>query len=181
MAPTLAHATPVNHQHHPVPIHGEDAALARLSSARDHSSGSGATLDPANDQAVDDRGPHAEGVLRDDNLGGLPAKQGLYNPDEEKDACGCVRTFLPLGLSCDPPADPAPCPLVSQCRLRLPHQGQAVAQGASSSSSSSLNDELPLPRQSLTLSILFTQIVSDARNLLCAFLSMARSSRPARR
>jgi len=31
---------------------------------------------------------HAQGVLRDAKLGGLPAKQGLYDPDLEKDSCG---------------------------------------------------------------------------------------------
>jgi len=31
---------------------------------------------------------HAQGVLRDAHLGGLPAKQGLYDPDLEKDSCG---------------------------------------------------------------------------------------------
>lgn len=30
---------------------------------------------------------HAANVIRD-SFGNLPAKQGLYNPDEEKDACG---------------------------------------------------------------------------------------------
>ncbi|GAA5871080.1 hypothetical protein JCM8547_005352 [Rhodosporidiobolus lusitaniae] len=33
-------------------------------------------------------GPFAEGVLFDEKLSGLPAKQGLYNPEEEKDSCG---------------------------------------------------------------------------------------------
>lgn len=105
MAPTLAQPAPVNHQHAPTTDTPHDAALARLSGPLDSSSGSGASLDQA-DHAHDDeheRGPHAEGVLRDENLGGLPAKQGLYNPEEEKDACGSVsrlasppRTCIPL-------------------------------------------------------------------------------------
>ncbi|GAA6020313.1 hypothetical protein JCM10207_003222 [Rhodosporidiobolus poonsookiae] len=37
---------------------------------------------------ADEDGEFASGVLFDDSLSGLPAKQGLYNPDEEKDACG---------------------------------------------------------------------------------------------
>lgn len=32
--------------------------------------------------------PHAANVTRDAGLGGLPAAQGLYNPDNEKDSCG---------------------------------------------------------------------------------------------
>ncbi|GAA6007849.1 glutamate synthase (NADH) [Rhodotorula paludigena] len=44
------------------------------------------TSSPRDDDDDDDE--HAAGVLRDAALGGLPAKQGLYNPDEEKDSCG---------------------------------------------------------------------------------------------
>lgn len=43
------------------------------------------------EQLVDEQvqyGPHAVEVERDDALFGLPAKQGLYNPDNEKDSCG---------------------------------------------------------------------------------------------
>ncbi|GAA5871202.1 hypothetical protein JCM1840_000141 [Sporobolomyces johnsonii] len=39
-------------------------------------------------EAIEEAAEHASGVLRDSKLGGLPAKQGLYNPEEEKDACG---------------------------------------------------------------------------------------------
>lgn len=35
----------------------------------------------------DDELDHAANVVRD-SFGNLPAEQGLYNPDEEKDACG---------------------------------------------------------------------------------------------
>ncbi|GAA5912483.1 hypothetical protein JCM8208_006614 [Rhodotorula glutinis] len=122
MAPTLAHATPVNHQHHPVPNHADDhAALARLSAARDHSSGSGATLDSA---TGDDRGPHAEGVVRDDHLSGLPAKQGLYNPDEEKDACG-------VGFVCHIKGKPSH-KIVSDARNLLCNMTHRGATGADS-------------------------------------------------
>ncbi len=41
------------------------------------------------DDSLDsDDEPHAANVIRDASLGGLPAAQGLYNPDEEKDSCG---------------------------------------------------------------------------------------------
>jgi len=41
------------------------------------------------DDSLDsDDEPHAANVTRDASLGGLPAAQGLYNPDNEKDSCG---------------------------------------------------------------------------------------------
>ncbi|BGP36122.1 glutamate synthase [NADH] [Rhodotorula kratochvilovae] len=66
---------------HPPAVHDEEAALARLSRRSPRNN---------DDEGEDDEEErtHAEGVLRDEHLGGLPAKQGLYNPDEEKDACG---------------------------------------------------------------------------------------------
>ncbi|GAA5979869.1 hypothetical protein JCM11641_007571, partial [Rhodosporidiobolus odoratus] len=53
------------------------------------SNGSRAVL-PRDDQhnEPEDEDDFAAGVVMDEKLLGLPAKQGLYNPDEEKDACG---------------------------------------------------------------------------------------------
>jgi hypothetical protein len=39
------------------------------------------------DDEEDEEEDHAANVIRD-SFGNLPAKQGLYNPDEERDACG---------------------------------------------------------------------------------------------
>ncbi|GAA5893167.1 hypothetical protein JCM6882_003902 [Rhodosporidiobolus microsporus] len=40
------------------------------------------------DEEEEEDAEFAKGVLMDDTLTGLPAKQGLYNPEEEKDSCG---------------------------------------------------------------------------------------------
>jgi glutamate synthase (NADPH/NADH) len=47
-------------------------------------------VDPVIDSSVDDGpvGDHAPDVLRDPAYLGLPAKQGLYNPENESDNCG---------------------------------------------------------------------------------------------
>lgn len=62
--------------------------------------GSGATHDVINEQGTDpaadddddedgdDFAAFAPDVLRDASLSGLPAAQGLYSPDNEKDSCG---------------------------------------------------------------------------------------------
>lgn len=60
---------PVNHQKH--------VTFA----ADEHAGASGTTSDGG-----DDQGPHAQDVVRDE-FGSLPAKQGLYDPAEEKDSC----------------------------------------------------------------------------------------------
>lgn len=39
------------------------------------------------DEDEEEEQDHAANVVRD-SFGNLPAKQGLYNPDEERDACG---------------------------------------------------------------------------------------------
>lgn len=51
-------------------------------------------LDAPLDDKLDDRLPHAPNVLRDQH-GSLPAAQGLYDPENEKDSCvspvqGCL-------------------------------------------------------------------------------------------
>ncbi|BGP23632.1 glutamate synthase [NADH] [Rhodotorula toruloides] len=80
MAPTVVRSAHlVNHQKKHVSF--DDDALARLSGLE--SSGSGTTLDDALAEEED----YAVDVVRD-AYGSLPAKQGLYDPEEEKDSCG---------------------------------------------------------------------------------------------
>lgn len=60
-----------------------------------------APLDPKEDGG-DDRLPHATNVARD-QFGSLPAAQGLYDPDNEKDSCvsrlfACRRARNPMTL-----------------------------------------------------------------------------------
>lgn len=74
----------VSHHHH----HGRRAAADEPTA----SGGSGnyglAAIDaPESDDDAEEEQDHAANVVRDE-FGNLPAKQGLYNPDEEKDACG---------------------------------------------------------------------------------------------
>lgn len=78
MAPVLSSA-PVDHQRKTVSFNLENHhAVPNVSeSPLDHQE----ALEEAEEE-------HAAGVLRDAKLGGLPAKQGLYDPEEEKDSCG---------------------------------------------------------------------------------------------
>jgi glutamate synthase (NADPH/NADH) len=81
MAPVLS-AAPVNHQRKTVSFHLEEKSTTHVvpnvnESPLDHQD----ALEEAEEE-------HASGVLRDAKLGGLPAKQGLYDPDLEKDSCG---------------------------------------------------------------------------------------------
>lgn len=43
---------------------------------------------PLDEESTGERLPHAPNVLRDPNTNGLPAAQGLFSPEFEKDACG---------------------------------------------------------------------------------------------
>ncbi|GAA5893643.1 glutamate synthase (NADH) [Sporobolomyces salmoneus] len=79
MAPDLSTASLVNHQRKSVSFNLENKHVVPNvnESPLDHQD----ALDEAEEE-------HASGVLRDSNLGGLPAKQGLYDPENEKDSCG---------------------------------------------------------------------------------------------
>lgn len=86
MAPTLPQATElVNHQRTAKAVSfAEDTAFERSASNGSGNYGPRNDLDDDDEEEEED---HAANVVRD-SFGNLPAKQGLYNPDEEKDACG---------------------------------------------------------------------------------------------
>ncbi|POY76879.1 putative Glutamate synthase (NADH) [Rhodotorula taiwanensis] len=86
MAPTLPQATElVNHQRTAKAVSfAEDTAFERSASNGSGNYGPHNDLDDDDEEEEED---HAANVVRD-SFGNLPAKQGLYNPDEEKDACG---------------------------------------------------------------------------------------------
>lgn len=80
MAPTLSTA-PVNNQRKTVSFNLENSSTHVVPDVND----APLHLEDALEEAEEE---HAQGVLRDAKLGGLPAKQGLYDPEEEKDSCG---------------------------------------------------------------------------------------------
>lgn len=105
MAPSLPPA-PVNQQKKSVSfanveIHPEPARRSRLNEEGEEgertSVGGGraesARFDDEEDEETQE-GVFAEGVMFDEKLGGLPASQGLYSNEEEKDSCGVRRFFL---------------------------------------------------------------------------------------
>lgn len=88
----------VNHQRKKLVAFADDTQFEprRVSSLRETlpavavggRGGSGVHIAAESEEDVDDEEQdHAANVIRD-SFGNLPAKQGLYNPDEERDACG---------------------------------------------------------------------------------------------
>ncbi|SCZ91480.1 BZ3500_MvSof-1268-A1-R1_Chr1-2g01437 [Microbotryum saponariae] len=68
--------------------------------------------------------PHADGVLRDEASLGLPAAQGLYNPENEKDSCG-------VGFVCHIKGQPSH-KIVSDAKALLCNMTHRGATGADS-------------------------------------------------
>ncbi|BGP12115.1 glutamate synthase [NADH] [Rhodosporidiobolus nylandii] len=84
MAP-IAPAVPLNYQRKTVSFADSPARPGRLAGADEGdlpTAESGGLMDE-----LEDDDEFAKGVLRDE-MTGLPAKQGLYDPSEEKDSCG---------------------------------------------------------------------------------------------
>ena len=90
----------VNHQRKKLVAFADDTQFEpRVSSLRERTlpavavgggrGGSGVHIAAESDKDAEDEEEedHAANVIRD-SFGNLPAKQGLYNPDEERDACG---------------------------------------------------------------------------------------------
>ena len=110
------------------------------------------------EQQLMDEQPHADGVERDSRMLGLPAKQGLYDPDEEKDSCGVgyvchIKGKAPLPYN---PAFESELTFVHRARFFFPLP-------TSTSTSTSISGEAS------------HKIVSDARNLLCNMVSTTPS------
>lgn len=87
-----------------------------------------APLDPKDEERL----PHATNVPRD-QFGSLPAAQGLYDPDNEKDSCvsclvGCSGPRKPMTLAVWTASSRSRSCWDAGCRIRLSHQGKAFAQ-----------------------------------------------------
>ncbi|GAA5828058.1 hypothetical protein JCM11251_005714 [Rhodosporidiobolus azoricus] len=92
MAPTPT-ATPSDKPRHTITdctelnLHVRPARQLKGGMARDAGASSGGAVAGVIQQDEDEQ-EFAQGVRMDEHLTGLPAKQGLYNPEEEKDSCG---------------------------------------------------------------------------------------------
>lgn len=117
-----------------------------FSSDHEHKSTTANILDSPLDDNNSSQEEHATNVLRD-QYGSLPAAQGLYDPDNEKDSCVSLSHFY---LSAAKSRLGGWALIVARrvrsftlgsttgSRIRLPHQGKAFAQDCLGCQSSTL-------------------------------------------